>query len=257
MIPDCSPWIGLARPGCSYCSGSALLESGITCYCVLRRVARAVCSEVRFLESRSLIRSSCPNGTVHAQGRRISGSRYSEYCCDVHLVAKRTLSAADFLLWQRHCLEETPWSACDTGLTHVGFFQRLYRIEATLGKVFLELKPYALYPPGDYFRTRLERAQPCIVPEVPVRKDSGPLRPPLAPKPPAPPVQIRMVSQEVLAARKKRQPAVPDINDPVAVARFARACLREGSGLRSITERLRSLGLPIKRRELKKMLLAA
>lgn len=63
-----------------------------------------------------------------------------------------------------------------------------------------------------------------------------------------------MASQERLASRKKT-PVLPDIHDPAAVRIYARACLREGSGLRSITERLRALGLPVKRKELKRMLL--
>jgi hypothetical protein len=35
----------------------------------------------------------------------------------------------------------------------------VYRIEALLGEAFIKLEPYALYPPRNYFATRVGRAE--------------------------------------------------------------------------------------------------
>ena len=49
------------------------------------------------------------------------------------------------------------------------FFHAVYRVEQKLGKVFRELKPYALYPLDEYFHGRVEERlapDPAPTPKV-------------------------------------------------------------------------------------------
>ena len=58
------------------------------------------------------------------------------------------------------------------------FFHAVYRIEQKLGKVFRELKPYALFPLDEYFHGRTVNAytpDPAPTPRV------AAMRPPLRP----------------------------------------------------------------------------
>ena len=59
--------------------------------------------------------------------------------------------------------------------------QRLDALAATLGRVFRDMQPYALFPVVSYFSTRISGgARPCVpVPAVRVQVRGGPVRPPL------------------------------------------------------------------------------
>ena len=58
--------------------------------------------------------------------------------------------------------------------------QRLQAIEVTLGEMFRTRRPYALWPLGDYFKSRIPGgARRCPVP-VFREQERGPLHPPLA-----------------------------------------------------------------------------
>jgi hypothetical protein len=84
---------------------------------------------------------------------RTFGRRNEEYLADFFLVSKRTLNEDDFQLFQMYFLQRKAYFDClpKLQLSRGNFFHAVYRIEATLGKVFRELKPYALYPIDEYF----------------------------------------------------------------------------------------------------------
>ena len=45
------------------------------------------------------------------------------------------------------------------------FFHSIYRVQETLGRVFFELEPYSLYPPREYFITRVGgEPRPALAP---------------------------------------------------------------------------------------------
>ena len=83
------------------------------------------------------------------------GRKDEDYSADFMLITKRTLTPEEYKLFTFHYLLGADWKLCcrrmklERGL----FFHAAYRVEQKLGKVFRELKPYALYPLNDYFHT--------------------------------------------------------------------------------------------------------
>lgn len=184
-----SKYIALARACCPDCDGTGL-DGQETCACVWRKVFRIVMRKVQDIETgRHLMRPINTLGVSHPQGRKSDRHRCSDFSADVYLTAKRTLQCTvDFDLFRYHYLLGVDWRACAKriGLPYVenldrkAFFDRAYRIESKLGRVFAELKPYALFPLDGYFSTGYARVRPIPVPE-PRYQNGVPLRPPLAP----------------------------------------------------------------------------
>lgn len=201
-----SSWLALAVPGCATCGGRGL-DGEDHCACILRKMCRAVVRCVRDLEARKgAIRPIPLDLTSVPQGRRITGIRAVEYIADVHNAARAVLNATDFFLFRHHMLagHEWRWCCARLGLTRGNCFHRLYVIEARLGRCFLELVPYPLFPVSTYWDTRLEKVQPCPVPETTSRRDPGPLRPPLAPRPAVPVVPPSIKERSDYASARAR-----------------------------------------------------
>ncbi len=80
-----------------------------------------------------------------------------EYAADFCLIARRTLDPYHYRVFSYHYLLGAHWRMCceRMGLDRGRFFHAVYWVQETLGKVFHDLKPYALYPPRDYFATRI------------------------------------------------------------------------------------------------------
>src|SRR5260370_29886 len=76
--------------------------------------------------------------------------------------------------------------AARLGLEREACVQRLQAIEVKLGAYFRTVRPYALWPVGEYFKTRIPGgARRCLVPAVHVKQNGLVLRPPLAARPAA------------------------------------------------------------------------
>jgi hypothetical protein len=91
-------------------------------------------------------------------GHRTWGRKDEEYVADFTLVSRRTLTPEEYRLFSFHFLLGADWKLCCRRLKmdRGNFFHAVYRVEQKLGKVFRELKPYALYPLDEYFHGRVE-----------------------------------------------------------------------------------------------------
>jgi hypothetical protein len=244
LSEDRSSLMILALGTCSRCHGTGMAE-GNACACVNRSVFRAVLNKYRecaagahHLRPRSLEAIRLP------RGKKSYGSKPSEFLADVELTAKRTLSPDDWKVFSAHHLLEADWKLCcqRLGMTRGNFFHACYRIEETLGRVFRELKPYALFPIDEYFQptTKAVDARPLPVPAEPF-PNGEPLRPPLAPRSP----QARPQPVPVLC---KPEPApVPvvapfNLTDPAAIAGYIRDRWKARRSLGGIAAELNRLG---------------
>jgi hypothetical protein len=167
-----------------------------------------------------LVRPFNIDGTSGPQGHKVSnGRKNEEFCADVWLVAKRTLTnPTEWAIFRFHHLLGADWKLCGRrlGMDKGNFFHAVYRIEAKLGKVFRELQPYPLFPIDEYFQgnTRRVAVGPCPIPDAP-RPGNGPLRPPLAPRPVAAPIPdpFEAVKEEIRLAYSQGQTLTAIAND--------------------------------------------
>jgi hypothetical protein len=181
----------MARTGCVHCSGLGMLPEGL-CRCVYRACFRCVMNKVRECAIGGHLRPIIYEGASGPRGRSDRGRKRQEYCADVYLCAKRTLqNQVDWDLFRFHYLLSADWKLCARrmGLNRERkqFFDLCYRIEERLGKVFMELAPFALWPVDEYFSItdRPVDVSPFPVPE-PRYPNGQPLRPPLLPCVPVP-----------------------------------------------------------------------
>lgn len=125
------------------------------CGCVLRQAFRSVLNKYRYVVSHmDRVSSSVPTIAKHGKDSKIHWSRKNEeFAADFYLVSKRTLDEAEWKLFRLHFILGADWRICtrQLGMDRGTFFHAVYRIEQTLGRVFMELKPYALYPIDEYF----------------------------------------------------------------------------------------------------------
>ncbi len=181
-----SDTLALACPQCSFCHGLGLKDGEDNqlepCNCVLRGIFRACYTHFRHcvIQDRhlSVSRLELVNGSTSHYNW---GRKDEEYIADFCIVTHRTLNDAEYRVFKYHFLLGADWRLCcrklkvDRGM----FFHFLYRIESKLGRVFRELKPYGLYPLGEYFETARRDAVSTGGRIFKVR----PLRPPLRPPP--------------------------------------------------------------------------
>jgi len=179
-----SETIALALDTCTHCQGLGLRigkrGKASPCNCALRTIFRACYARFRTCVTREKYMSRCTLEFTPGPDRRLTWSRKDEeYCADFYLVSKRTLSETEFRIFRFHYLLGADWRLCcrKLGMDRGSFFHAIYRIEQELGRVFRELKPYALYPLSEYFTT-MTSYEPvkASAPEKVV-----PIRPPMAP----------------------------------------------------------------------------
>jgi hypothetical protein len=167
VVPEDKPkfWsrsrvIALARAHCSQCYGSGLRWSGITgslqpCGCVLREIFRACLSKYRYIQEHQGRTSMVTKRIVQCgmDSKRFYSRRNEDFCADFCLVARRTLDDLQYRIFDLHFLQRFDWRHCVRALNidRGNFFHSVYRIEQRLGRVFTELRPYALYPVDEYF----------------------------------------------------------------------------------------------------------
>lgn len=236
-----SVWVAMATADCVHCNGGTGLRSPeVICACVYRNITRAVLAHVRSLYARIGSVHPLPMDSASApQGKKRNGILSIEYVSDVYNTARRALlDPVDWDMWRYHCLGGHPWYECcpGLGLNRGNFYHRLYDIEARMGRIFLELAPYPLFPIHCYMDTKLEHVRPCPVSDAQRDSKRVPLRPPLA--------QPRIVLVPVSRAPEP-VPAVvvPVLMDEAAVAAHCRAAYRAGRSLRAITDELARLSV--------------
>jgi hypothetical protein len=83
------------------------------------------------------------------------------------LVSRRVLNDEESRIFRFHFLLGANWKLCcrQLGMDRGTFFHAVYRIQQRLGRTFLELKPYGLFPLDEYFNgtVRQPPAEACGV----------------------------------------------------------------------------------------------
>lgn len=160
---ETSSVLALASGHCAYCLGFGTRGWGSrtnVCDCVYRRVFRA-CSgkywELRACEG-DLARQVNWERSSYREAKcgLIGGFKAAEFLADFEIVARRALAGdpLEYAVFRYRCLCRLDWKAClqklprDLGrrLDRGSFFHAVYRMERKLGRIFLELRPYSLFP---------------------------------------------------------------------------------------------------------------
>jgi len=78
---------------------------------------------------------------------------WEDYLADFEGVAKRNLSERDYPMFRMYVIERREVEDCARRLrlTQEIAETSIYKFEVTLGRVYHELKPYAVHPPANYF----------------------------------------------------------------------------------------------------------
>jgi hypothetical protein len=86
-------------------------------------------------------------------GYRIYSRKREEFIADFCLISQRTLDDFEYKLLRYHYLLGGDCNLCcqHFQMDRGAYFHSIYRIENNLGRVFAEVKPYALYPINEYF----------------------------------------------------------------------------------------------------------
>ncbi len=149
--------IGIAKVSCVFCHGNGTRISRgreVTCHCAYRAAFRACLNRFRECTAAGARTSTVSFETYGGRiGRRTYSRKNEEYMADFCLVSRRVLNDFDYKLFRYHFLLGADWKLCCRQL-HIDrgtFFHVVYSIEKQLGRAFAELKPYALYPVGEYF----------------------------------------------------------------------------------------------------------
>jgi hypothetical protein len=161
--------IAMAREACTQCHGTGLRNEKrqgreTPCGCVFRAIFRACYRRFRTLAQQekhiSRVRlEQVINGKEH---RQTWGMKDEEYMADFLLVTKRSLSESEHRIFRFHYLLGGDWKLCCRRLNmdRGDFFHELYRIQSKLGRIYRELKPYALFPLDEYFGGSVRKGLP-------------------------------------------------------------------------------------------------
>ena len=173
--------IGMSTETCKYCSGHGTRviykNTKRQCNCVYRSIFRACLA--RYRDCRE---TGTTFGTVSwdycPKGRRFYSRKQEDYMADFFLVSRRSLDTEDFQIFQLFFLMGADWRFVSDRhkMARGNFFHAIYRIERTLGRVFAELKPYALYPLDEYFGGKITKASALPAESEPRQKLDVPLR---------------------------------------------------------------------------------
>jgi hypothetical protein len=152
----------LALATCTLCGGAGQLilwegrrgvERTRWCKCTYRRAFRACLKQYHRCAQYP---DPGPRWELSTRGYFASLPR-AEYVADFELCGKRLLAGRPTLrpVFELHYLMGLAFDKCCARLKcdRGQFFHRVYETEAILGKAFLELEPYALFP-RDYFSRR-------------------------------------------------------------------------------------------------------
>lgn len=168
---DRSKTLAIAAVGCVHCMGLGLKGMGRRgemqpCGCVLRKAFNSVLGRYRYIQAHQERVSSC-TPTIMKHGReqkRVWSRKNEEFCADFYLVSKRSLQGQEWKIFELHMLGGNDWRYCTRilGMDRGNFFHSVYRIQQKLGRIFMELRPYALFPIDEYFAgVRSEKTPVC------------------------------------------------------------------------------------------------
>ena len=154
-----SDTIGLAKQSCSLCHGLGMRkissDQSNPCNCVFRAIFRACYGRFRYCATKQKHVSHTSLEFIPGRDGKLTwGRKDEEYVADFCLVSRRALDEFEYRLFKYHFLLGADWRLCTRQL-HIdrgNFFHSVYRIEQRLGRVFRELRPYALYPLSEYFQ---------------------------------------------------------------------------------------------------------
>jgi hypothetical protein len=151
--------IAMADQNCGRCHGVGLqARRGGTapCGCVLRAIFRACLRKYRECARKDPHIAQVNLEVVAGKrGALAWGRPDQEYCADFVLIARRTLDNLHRRVFSLHFLRDRDWRACTRalGIGRGNFFHAVYRVQEQLGRVFCELRPYALFPVDQYFHS--------------------------------------------------------------------------------------------------------
>jgi len=181
-----SETIALSNVRCVKCQGTGL-QRGVhrdgksPCNCVLRNIFRVCLRRFYFCAANEPYRSKivlmpCQGYDVDATWTRTN----EDYMADFYLVARRTLTEAEFQLFRFHYLLGADWRLCcgRLGINRGTFFHAIYRIEQKLGREYREIRPYSLFPTDEYFGGTIRKAKVLTMPTVPIEVKNI-VRPPI------------------------------------------------------------------------------
>jgi len=133
----------LADGRCMKCEGLGVIFVGcgfghpILCNCVFRGVFR-----------------KCFYQWQHAASFQWSNIKHEEidFAIDFEKIAVNRLTSIPAHVFRLHFLQGAPWKLCcqQMRISRGEFFHEVYRLEQRLGRVFVEMKPYGLYPIQKY-----------------------------------------------------------------------------------------------------------
>lgn len=157
--------IGVASVDCVFCRGYGIRKAqgkeDKPCGCVFRAIFRACYKRFRnILHNEAQPGRLSLSATNRAAGRALNyGFPKQEYCADLYLVTKRSLTAEEWKVFDAHYLMGGDWKFCaeKIGIDKGKFFHLLYVIQEKLGRIYAELKPHALYPIDEYFQGMLAK----------------------------------------------------------------------------------------------------
>lgn len=187
-----SEFCGLAKQRCTQCLGIGLRRNGrgqeVPCGCVLRKIFRVCYAKFRLCVSKEKpigrVRLESVKGT---EGNFAWAMKDEEFVADFILISQRTLTPEEYRIFRYYFLLSASWRLCckKLGVDRGTFFHQIYVIEEKLGRVYRELKPYALYPLDEYFGGSVRRRPPEVAKALflAAREDQEkkvvPIRPPL------------------------------------------------------------------------------
>jgi hypothetical protein len=158
MLLNQSNAIGLAKASCLLCQGLGVRiirkDTEVPCNCIFRAIFRACLNRFRQCSiSADHIGSVSLEFCRGAEGRRTYSRKREEFIADFCLVSRRSLDDVEYTLFKYHFLLGADWKLCcrQLKMDRGSFFHMVYRVEQKLGRIFCELKPYALYPLNEYF----------------------------------------------------------------------------------------------------------
>ncbi len=153
----------IASAQCSDCHGSGQrfgtkADFHPWCYCVLRAAFDACLKHYHVTGYLLEEGQGCCPVYRHAGGRGIANFCIPkiEFRADFIALSKRCLTPMRYKIFELYFLRGLDYlTVCPrVNLTRGQLYHEVYAIKQVLGRVYVETKPYALYPIGDYFSLR-------------------------------------------------------------------------------------------------------